>query len=408
MILLKIQSIQQIKPIKWEPKDLSDIEKSQVYANSIGNHPKNPEVGSVVLETKILEGSFDEINQVVFLGGWIQDAKLMNWEELLFDRYQVEIQFDRVFWHGLEYTMPNLIQKDNAIIGVSEYERKNLKNSIGLQKELLSLIATYLMPARKNDILRFAKLGYQCIPNENSDENVSHFLGSPKHTPAEITNKMGNELFHLATFKLSDFPNIETFGKLSNILSFYLRTQGEEGWGDNKNNFKIFNYENVESTNESRAFDKANNFKIVSLLDLPDENHSLLYASNFSNEERNQYYALKEHYQEVCANLLEVYSDLFGDEQIHIDGEVNKLFGYPQSIQNCVAYEAERLYHQRDYSDEIYKDAANWSLLLQVSPYCKWFNIFNDIGDSSIYYMIRNEDLEQGNFDNCQIVWQCT
>lgn len=64
MILLEIQNIQKFKPTKWASKDLSGLSEGQTYVRFVGNHPNNPEYGSVVLSTKILEGSFDKINRV--------------------------------------------------------------------------------------------------------------------------------------------------------------------------------------------------------------------------------------------------------------------------------------------------------------------------------------------------------
>lgn len=87
---------------------------------------------------------------------------------------------------------------------------------------------------------------------------------------------------------------------------------------------------------------------------------------------------------------------------------LNKLFGYPESIQNCVSYEAERIHNNRDYGDDILKDAGSWHLLLQISPYCKAFDFFKDFGDATIYFMIHDNDLKNGNFDNCQVVCQST
>ncbi|MCB0649823.1 MAG: DUF1963 domain-containing protein [Saprospiraceae bacterium] len=395
MILLEIQNIQKFKPTKWASKDLSGLSEGQTYVRFVGNHPNNPEYGSVVLSTKILEGSFDKINRVLFIGDEAQEGRLLNWKKQIFGGYKIEIKLDAIFRHRLKYSAQNFIQKRGAIVGLSEHEKDSL-NSINGQKKLLSLLAAYIIPVKKNEILKFARPGYLCIPNDDTDESVSHFLGSPKHGATEITNEKGYKFLHLATMKLNDFPKDGTTEKLNNVLSFYLRTQEtEKGWPERKNDFKIFNDANVKHPINSSEPGNANNFDIINLLDLPRYDHSLLHVLNFSEEERNRYDVLRSVYMQL----------LLGDKTDH---EVNKLFGFPDSVQNCVSYEAERVFNQRDYSDDIYKDAVNWTLLLQVSPYCKWFGFFDEFGDGSIYYMIKHEDLENGNFENCQVIVQNT
>jgi uncharacterized protein YwqG len=395
MILLEIQSIKELKPVKWESKDLSSLSGEQSYSRFAGDHPDNPESGSVVLTTKILEGSFDHISKVLFIGDEAQTGKLLNWKKKLLGGYIIEVQLNTIFGNGLAYSAMNFIHKGGAIVGLTQTERDSL-NSISTQTELLTLLASYIIPSKSAEILRMAKPSFLCMPNDNSDEGVSHFLGRSKHSDLEIGKSEQKAIFHIATIKLDDFPLEKNMKSVKNILSFYLRTNDtENGWPEDQSDFKVINAKSINSPTSSQELGIAKNMDIRVLLDLPSYNHALIQVLNFTDDELDRFEALRS-----------VYMTLLLEGQMVV--EVNKLFGYPDSVQHCVSYEAERIFNNREYSDEIYKDAVEWTLLLQISPYCKRFSFFDDFGDGTIYYMIRKEDLARGNFDQCQIVVQST
>ncbi len=360
-----------------------------------GEHPANPEYGSVILSVKKLFGTFDDISQVSFIDDDVKVGKLLNYKKKIFGGYEVEIFFDTVFRHGLKYSANHFIYKDVGIIGLTQAEKESL-HTIETQKELLTLLTELIIPSKKNVITSFAKTGFLCIPNENSDENISHFLGKPKHVLKKIVDVNGRQQLHLATFHLNDFNNDGFFDKFENFLSFYINIDDtENGWPQEKGNYCVLNEPPTANHSFQGEFEKAVNFDIKPILDLPNYNHSLLQVHNFSDEERERYDALRS-----------VYMNLILGESS--DTEFNKFLGYPTSIQNCVSYDAERLHHHRDYENYINDAAVHWNLLLQVSPYCKWFNFFDTFGDGTIYYMIRSEDFNSCNFDNCQVVIQNT
>lgn len=395
MILLQIKSIKQVKPIKWESKDLSGLKEGQRFVRFMGDHPDNPEYGSIVLSTQMVNGQFEDISQVLFIGDDAQDGKLVNYKKQLFGGYKVEVQFDTIYGHGLKYSANNFIQTGGALVGLTESEKESL-SSIGTQKKLLSLLADFIIPNKKELILNFAKAGFLCIPNDGNDSNRSHYLGKPKHEKSEIKDSSGNELYHLATLNLAEFETNLNWANGIKSMSFYIKVNDtENGWPEAKDDYKVIK-DNLNSQNQdSGTFEKAINFSIKPILDLPGYDHSLIHHHKFSDEDRNRLNALRSVFMQL----------IIGDE---IDEEVNKFLGYPDSIQNCVSYEAERIFNKREYSDEIYKDATNWCLLLQISPYCEWFKFFDEFGDGSIYYMIRKEDLDAGDFSKCQVVVQST
>lgn len=395
MILLQIKSINQVKPIKWESKDLSGLKEGQRFVRFVGDHPNNSEYGSIVLSTQKISGQFDDISEVLFVGDDTQDGKLVNHKKRLLGGYNVEIQFDTIYGHGLKYSANNFIQSGGAIIGLTETEKESL-SSIGTQRTLLSLLAEFIIPNKKELIINLARVGFLCIPNDGNNSNRSHYLGKPNHEQSEIKDSSGNELYHLASLNLEEFELNQNWVYITERISFYIKVNDtENGWPEEKDDFKVIKGKSNSENQDSDTYDQTINFSIKPILDLPGYDHALINHHKFSDDDRNRFDVLRSVFKQL----------IIGD---NVEEEVNKFLGYPDSIQNCVSYEAERIFNKREYSDEIYQDAINWCLLLQVSPYCKWFKFFNGFGDGSIYYMIRKQDLELGDFSNCQVVVQKT
>ena len=395
MILLQIKNIKQVKPVKWESKNLTGLKEGQGFIRFAGDHPNNPEYGSIVLSTRILNGQFDDIKDILFIGDNAQEGILLNYKKQVLGGYKTEIAFDTIFGHGLKYCASNFIQSGGALIGLTETEKKSL-SSIETQRKLLFLLAEFILPNKKELVLDFAKESFLCIPNDENDSTISHFLGKPKHDNSEIKDGLGNELFHLATLHPSEFDkNLEWMNAMEPI-SFYLKINDtENGWPEVKNDFRVMTGSSNSNSHNSKDVNQAVNFRIIPFLDLPGYDHVLLYHHKLTETERDNFDSLRSVFLRLT----------IGDKA---EGAVNKFLGYPDSVQNCVSYEAERIFNKREYSEEIVKDAINWCLLLQVDPYCKWFQFFDEFGDGAIYYMIRKEDLEKGDFSNCQIVVQNT
>lgn len=395
MILLQIQSIKQVKPIKWESQDLQGLKEGQQFVRFMGDHPNKPEYGSVVLSTKLINGQFDDISQVLFIGNDPQEGKLLNHKKQFFGGYKVEIHFDTIYGHGLKYCAENFIQPEGALVGLTPSEKESLA-TIETQKKLLSLLAEHILPKKKELILNFAKTGFICIPNDGKDSNKSHYLGNPKHGKPEIEDRYKNDLYHLSTLTLEDFDLNQKWTDNVQMLSFYIKINGtENGWPERKDDFRVLNKNHKPANLHAGNFEDAINFNIKPILDLPGYDHSLINHYKFSDDDRNKFEVLRAVFRQL----------IIGED---IGEEVNKFLGYPDSIQNCVAYEAERIFNKRDYGDDFFKEAINWCLLLQISPYCKWFKFFDEFGDGSIYYMIRKDDLESGDFTKCQVVVQNT
>lgn len=400
MIVLTINKPVKYKPVKWAGKDLSEMKPGQSFVRFVGNHPNNPELGSIEIDVKIVEGSFDGIGDILLIEDEPQKAKLIKWEKKLLGGYRITIEFDAIFGHGLEYSTQELIKKGGGIIGFSESDKVSLKNLEG-QKKLLQLLLQLMLPKKRNQIENLAIPCLLLKPNDHNDPNSSHFVGTPKIEAGTAVPETSDHipLMHLATLNLEEFQELIDYPDLKKYLTFFINVKNtENGWPEPQDKFRVFNTNTVSNITEVKEIsdsEKENNFDVQLYLDIPKYDHCILKTLNLSEEEEYEYEALEACYKSILS------SDFEGKE-------MNKFLGYPDSVQGCVAYEAERLSSNRGYSDEIYKDAVNWKLLLQVSPYCKWFKFFDEFGDGSIYFMIRKDDLMNGNFENTQVVVQNT
>ncbi len=87
----------------------------------------------------------------------------------------------------------------------------------------------------------------------------------------------------------------------------------------------------------------------------------------------------------------------------------NQLLGHPQPIQGDMQVECQFATTGIKYNDpsanQVRRGAADWRLLLQVDSNYELNMQWGDVG--MIYYWIRQQDLEAGDFSNVWLVLQC-
>lgn len=398
MILLEIKKFKKSYPVKWKSDSISDLAEGQIMLRFAGEHPDNPEHGSVEILTTLVEGSFSDIEEILFVGDDATSGRLLSMRRGLFGGYIIAVDFNTIYAHGLEYCTRNFIFSGGAIIGLSKKDKASLINIDG-QKNLLALLAGYIIPTKKELIINLAKPCLLLLPNESNNEDSSHFLGAPILNSLPFPESLnGIRLFHLATLFLDELPSLVDNSKMKNVLSFYINIKDtEKGWPEGSGDFKILNYDLVEKSKNITPldYDSAVNFDYKLLLDLPAQDHSCIRILNFTKDELIRYRALNSVYIQLVIDNID-------------ENEFDKIWGYPNNVQHCVAFEAERMYNKRDYNDDLYQEATQWQLILQISPYCHWFKFFDEFGDGTIYYMIRQKDLENGDFNNVQVIVQNT
>ena len=81
MLLLKIKNIVSWKPRPWPEGETAIPEEGQYFTRFIGDHPDNPEQGSVIIDVAILDGNFDNISSMYFLNEDPSLCRLVNFEK---------------------------------------------------------------------------------------------------------------------------------------------------------------------------------------------------------------------------------------------------------------------------------------------------------------------------------------
>lgn len=110
-----------------------------------------------------------------------------------------------------------------------------------------------------------------------------------------------------------------------------------------------------------------------------------------------------------------VEGDSFWDE-VFVDGNLNKLLGYSDNIQNEMELECELVTNGLYCGDgSAYNDpkakmlepnAKNWRLLLQIDSNEECGMMWGDVG--RLYFWIKKDDLQNGNFDQSWFCLQCS
>lgn len=394
MIILKVKHPVRFDPKPFKEKDWDNIKGEQQFSQFIGEHPSNPQKGEVDILVKKIEGDLEGIKELFFIGPDPFKGKLLYWTKGLLSGRKLTVYFHTVYMHGLEYMLRNLLQKGTLVVGLKKDELQKLSSLEG-QRELLRVLARSILPSRAEQILNVAKPAMHLIPREEGQASASSFLGPPPDFFANNTSEGVNSLLHLATISREDLEKVYSSAKMESDLSFFLDIMNsEEGWPLSREKFRIIPSKR-NGVNDSLSNGKEQVYvdtKVI--LEIPREDHSILHEWKLTESESSKY-----------DGLYEIYHNLVLNKEV---GETNKIGGYPNSVQGCVAYEAEQIFHSRKPGDDFYAEASKWQLMLQVSPYCKWFSFFDQFGDGSIYYMIRKIDLEEGNFDRAQLVVQNT
>lgn len=399
MIILVIKDPVQFKLRKYTETDFNKLPVGTTFSQFMGDHPSNAEQGSVIIDVSVLEGSLEDITDILFIQGDSYHARLIGYKKKIFGGYRIEVQFDTVFKHGLKYMTEYFISRDHGIVGLTPGDAKAL-HSISGQRELLEKLTRLILPGKFKEIVNLAIPALSLISNTLNDPGKSHFVGLPKlpagtGIPTTIDNQ---ELFHLLTLRADEIPQEVGRKGIDGYLSFYLDVMHSvERWPDRDGDFKVFNYSHGDTGRYTHELplESEINFDMHMLLGIPRSDHSASQCLHLDEEQEAAYEALYDVYKKL----------LPGDEY---QEEQSRLFGYPDSIQNCASFEAERLKSGKDYPEVSFEDAKRWKLLLQISPYSGTFRFFEDFGDGTIYFMIREDDLAAGNFNDIQVVVQNT
>ncbi len=402
MLIAQIKRIHKLTPIEPGSSDdlNTDSENQESLHFSTGEKRSDrAEKGKAIVDIKLIGGKNVSTGEDI----WIIStspikAKLLQVEKSFPGEQKFELYFDQTFIKGFEYTIKHFLFEGGGLIGLSAEEMTKL-DDIEIQEQVFNHLADITLNTKKDEIKGLALPCFILKAFEHGDMEKSHFVGLPKlEQGTELPkNAQDTPLLHLASIKFNDIKSVFTKYAANNILpnlTFYLDIENtENGWPEMPDHYKVLNYSDQIEIDANQNSEPAFGMVFKETLDIPRYDHSALQVLNLTAEEKGRYAMLEATFKALVRPQ---------------EGENNKLFGYPDNVQHCVAYEAERIKSAREYTDDIYKDAVEWQLLLQVSPYAHWFKFFDKFGDGAIYYMIQKDDLQKGNFENIQVVVQNT
>lgn len=401
MIVAKIKGIGRLTAIEpGSPADLKlDAGEMRIMSYGGGGSGR-AEKGKAMVQAQLLSGDLKDIDSLLVVGESPLNAKLLSTGKTLLGGTKLELYFDQVFIDGFSGGIRDYLFRGAGLIGFTSAEMESIQD-VEMQRTLLKNLIDLFFSSKKEQIFRLAIPYYRLQMAEGSSRIASHFTGAPKLPSGESPplNPSGNPMLHLATLHTQEIESLAALYGLSHpepFLSFFLDIENtEQGWPQSPNQFKVWDYREQDTVAAERETDPELGITFEQGLDLPHEDHSVIYNLHFSEEEQEQYEALYATFKSILLPRWEFES-------------YNKLFGYPDNVQSCVAFEAERLKEGLEYSEEVYATATEWQLLLQVSPYCYKFKFVDTFGDGTMYFMIRKRDLAAGNFAEVQLVVQST
>ncbi len=399
MYIIKIQKIISILSITpGSPEDQhpgAPVESLRMHAS--GTHAAaEPSKGSVTASVELLQGVLPENGRKA----WFLDGNFALNCYLVASPGSNEAAFffNQVFMDGFQAGMADFLIPETFVIGMSDQEWENMRYP-EMQERLLQSLAFIYCPNKISPIMDLGRSAYILQPTQEENPVISHFSGSPKLGACEKipVSRNGRQMIHLATLKMDEITSTwqDITTPALQYLGFYVALDElENGWtAEEEVECCVLHYQQQKEAKYKDDIDyvEAEFVTFEERLELPDSQHPVIYTLHLSDEELEQYDALRECWNEILgfANV-----------------DVSKLLGYPDSVQECVAYEAERTINQGAQPDDA--DAANWILLLQLSPYSEDLSLFEYLGDASFYFMILKKDLERGDFGAVKVILQNT
>ena len=299
-------------------------------------------------------------------------------------------------------------------MNIEEFKNNLDKNGLGkyfdkLQPLLRNTIRLYQKATNENDIaIGQTKIGGKPdLPNEITWVTETNIVETTEKKFLIFNSKkeetVTKSLSFIAQINLTEtslFDKDNLLPKTGVLYFFYSAEQ--EAWGfdyKDKNKFKVIYWDGDFSKLKRTEFPN----------DLP--NYSCLKPCSVDIKSE---ISLPSYGHEVYENFADGEDDKFWEE-VYNDGNLNKLLGYSDNIQNEMELECELvtngLYcgNSTGYEDprrkEFEPNAKNWRLLLQIDS-----NDENEMmwGDSGrLYFWIKKDDLLNKQFDKSWFSLQC-
>lgn len=375
MFILSITEVLAFLPV---PRTEEEKRPGETYIRFHGDHPNNPEQGSIRFKAQLLSGQADNSCSMVAI--WALErvnGTLRSWQEEAPGTYILEVWINNIYANGLKYSLQNTIVAGGYVLGLSPADQSQWFQREG-QLRLLEQLSSAFMPERSREIVALARPAVllqdpeQFGANATEDTTVVHIW--------QIEPEEGK--MNIATLDVREFSALLPVSVPAPFLSFSIDPDAHT------------------STPGVRFLDNLSDQTILQesvfhaflLMDIPKMDHSILETLELDDDELDQYETLESLYKTLIYPFVE-------------DAEINKWMGYPDNIQHCVAMEAQNL---AQIAHGISGEASDWQLYLQISPYCKWFDFYDEFGDATLYLMMKEDDWAEQRFEHAVCVGQCT
>lgn len=334
------------------------------------------------------EGNISEVSELLILEDeplkcYIEEYHISDAGQL-----SLKLRFNTVFLNDFKRFSKSLFVKNRGIIGFSEKELKHFRQSEN-QRELLAELLSFIFPWKKDVILPLAKNSSLLIQDDDTAMPACWFNA----TETEDPDNTKDGLFHVCRLSGKAFKVLSEYEFQQNeYIDIFIDIQNTENhWPYKKDEFKV-----AVTRNEigGSPFKKSLTFKSIQLLDLPDSGHSVFASLKFKEAEEFRYEGI-----DNLMNFLLV-------EHI-VWGEITKIGAYSDAVQSCVLEELRYRMSQVEIPGANVL-TKNWTLLLQLTPNVVKTPFYEKFGYGSIYFLIPEDDLKIGNFDNVEIVVQGT
>lgn len=350
------------------------------------------EKAMVSLKVNIIQGSdLGQVNELILVGPDPIKGILIDHKTSFFSGTTISIFIDHLFEKGVNKHINQYIYEGGGLFAMSSKGYQTWDK----QEEVFKQLAHFMLTDTPDLILNSGKKAYILDPVPNSGKTPFHLSGrityNRDHKPPLTEDDQ--LMHHIATIScneitpvLSDYCNCY----LLDHLSFYIDSlHTDEGWPIHPGQHSVQNYSKAAEVNGPHQEDEGTEIILRPIFSIPEPDHTLVMSLKLNDDDLKRY-----------KSLYHTYHKILGLGRKHRI----QFLGYPQSKVTCVAFEAESLYHQKAYSSIHYRDASQWQLLLKLSPQAYRFPFFDTFGDATIYYLIRNRDLKDGNFSRVQVV----
>ncbi len=392
----------------------------------IHNGQQEEEKEILTLTVEIIEGVIN-IDDLIFLkqdffrvfSYPIKEVKKIPTNNL----YELKIGFPEMEWMWKDRILKHIEEEDKtAFCGMSleQYQTTNFESKIRYYSSIVELLGKGRVIDFINSNIKLAK---KILPDEPENiSSLSKFGGVPL-APSDFSypNANGHSTIFIGQIDLKEFNQFTQTTKeleAEGVLYFFGSIQNNEEFYSFKDIIIKYSKEKVGLTKISLPLDleefgvlKEQNFRIIEEINIPPQETSLWIGDEMDDIERNSYWYLEA--------ILQQYNNQ----------NSTKLLGYPCQIQGCVLLETELKNSKKGWYSEDYisnDEATLFKIIEETIPLCKDWRLlmefdgatfselsnfsgnFNEYMDGKFYVMIRQDDLDNLNFDHIETVYQCT